>query len=84
MTIEDFNIRLINGEIIESNEENHFFILMNDHEIGGACGTLESFLCYSKKADNIAVTKEYGNEKTTKRVIPKKNILEYLIKVASI
>lgn len=78
--MENFNIRLIDGEIIESNEDTHFFIVRNDHEIGGACHDLENFLNYSKGADNIAVTKEFGNEKTTKIVIPKKNIVEYLIK----
>lgn len=76
----NFNIRLINGEIVESNENNHFFIVKSKHVMGGACGSLGSFLEYSAKADNIAVTSEYGNIETTKRVIPKANILEYIMK----
>lgn len=76
----DFNIKLINGEIVESGKDSHFYIIKNQYEIGGACGTLKSFLEYSRRADNIAVTTEYGNDETIIRVIPKCNILEYLMK----
>ncbi len=72
----NFNIKLINGEIVESDEDNHFFILPDV----GACSTLEGFLEYSKNAHNIAVTAKYGNKEKIKRVIPKISILEYVMK----
>ncbi len=76
----DFDIILINGEIIESSDSTHFFIVKNSKCIGGACKNLDSFLRYLEEADNIAITASYGEMETCRRIIPKTSILEYRMK----